>query len=128
LGWRRRALYDTRPTFITLTCDEDGANRDIIRDRVTHTKVKRSAFDGYARGQRWDETYREVAWLRVSRRPHVTGRVTVGDFSTTIEAPHAARSRALSLDARFPKILKTLKVPRAPRLPNPRRRRISEDA
>jgi hypothetical protein len=49
LGWRGRSLYDTKSTFITLAI-EDGADPAIICDRVTHTKPKRSEFDGYDRG------------------------------------------------------------------------------
>lgn len=68
LGWRPRSLYDTKSTFITLAI-EDGADAAIIRDRVTHTKPKRSAFDGYDRGSHWISTCAEVAKLRISRRP-----------------------------------------------------------
>jgi integrase len=82
LGWRERSLYDMRATFITLACDEDGANRDIIKTRVTHAKPTRDAFDGYARGTRWAETCAEVSKLSVGRGRHrVTGRVTVADFA-----------------------------------------------
>lgn len=66
LGWRARSVYDTRATFITLAL-EDGADRDIIRARITHTPAKRDAFDGYDRGERWAETCREVAKLRIRR-------------------------------------------------------------
>jgi hypothetical protein len=55
LGWRSRELYAGKSTFITLAI-EDGANRDIIRDRVTHAKVRRDAFDGYDRGEHWNAT------------------------------------------------------------------------
>ena len=66
LGWRARGVYDTKSTFITLAL-EDGASRDILRDRVTHSKPRRDAFDGYDRGERWAETCREVAKLRIRR-------------------------------------------------------------
>lgn len=66
LGFRHRSVYDTRATFITLVV-EDGASRDIIRDRVTHVPAKRTAFDGYDRGERWAETCREVGKLRLTR-------------------------------------------------------------
>lgn len=62
LGWRHRSVYDTRATFITLAVD-DGADAAILRDRVTHTKPRRSAFDGYDRGPHWEATCREVAKL-----------------------------------------------------------------
>ncbi len=68
LGWRGRANYDTKSTFITLAI-EDGADPTILRDRVTHTKTKRSAFDGYDRGPHWIATCAEVAKLQISRRP-----------------------------------------------------------
>jgi hypothetical protein len=48
---------------------EDGADRDVLRDRVTHTKPRRDAFDGYDRGAHWLETCAEIAKLRISRRP-----------------------------------------------------------
>jgi hypothetical protein len=67
LGWRARSVYDTRATFITLAIEES-ARRDILRDRVTHAKPKRDAFDGYDRGERCAETCREVAKLRIAIR------------------------------------------------------------
>lgn len=73
LGWRSRSVYDSRATFITLVL-EDGADPDIIEQRVTHTKSRRSAFTGYDRGERWAETCREVAKLRVVRLAAVCGR------------------------------------------------------
>jgi integrase len=48
LGWRHRRHYDMRATFITLVL-EDGADQHIIETRVTHTRKRRSAFDGYNR-------------------------------------------------------------------------------
>lgn len=69
LGWRHRSVYDTKSTFITLAID-DGAKRDIIRERVTHTKPRRDAFDGYDRGEHWLETCREVAKLRLAPALH----------------------------------------------------------
>lgn len=68
LGWRSRSIYDTKSTFITLAID-DGADPGIIRDRVTHTKPRRDAFDGYDRGPHWAQTCAEVAKLRISRAP-----------------------------------------------------------
>ncbi len=64
LGWRARSVYDTKSTFITLAI-EDGADRDVIRDRVTHTKSRKDAFGGYDRGEHWNETCREVAKLSI---------------------------------------------------------------
>jgi len=69
LGWRHRSVYDTKSTFITLAI-EDGADPDIIRDRVTHTKPRRDAFDGYDRGPHWVATCREVAKLRLAPALH----------------------------------------------------------
>jgi integrase len=66
LGWRSRELYATKSTFITLAI-EDGANPDVIRDRVTHTKSKRDAFSGYDRGPHWIATCAEVAKLQLTR-------------------------------------------------------------
>lgn len=82
LGWRARALYDTKSTFITLAI-EDGANPAVIRERVTHTKARRDAFDGYDRGPHWAETCREVAKLQLVRR--VT---TVSPFDTFRAQPN----------------------------------------
>lgn len=65
LGWRSRSVYDSRATFITLVL-EDGADPDVIEQRVTHAKSRRSAFTGYDRGERWAETCREVAKLRLA--------------------------------------------------------------
>ncbi len=69
LGWRHRSVYDTRSTFITLAV-EDGCDPAILRDRVTHTKPRRSAFDGYDRGPHWAATCREVAKLRLAPALH----------------------------------------------------------
>jgi len=66
LGWRHRRHYDTRATFITLAL-EDGADRETIETRVTHTRRSRSAFDMYNRGLQWEATCREVAKLKVTR-------------------------------------------------------------
>ncbi len=65
LGWRARSPYDTKSTFITLAID-DGANKAILRERVTHSKPRRDAFDGYDRGIHWEETCREILKLRVT--------------------------------------------------------------
>lgn len=62
LGWRHRSVYDTKSTFITLAI-EDGADRDTIRDRITHAKARRDAFDGYDRGPHWKATCTELSKL-----------------------------------------------------------------
>jgi integrase len=69
LGWRHRSVYDTKSTFITLAI-EDGADPAVIRDRVTHTKPRRDAFDGYDRGPHWEATCREVARLKLAPTLH----------------------------------------------------------
>lgn len=66
LGWRARSVYDTKSTFITLAI-EDGADPTIIKERVTHTRARRDAFDGYDRGPHWIATCREVAKLAIRR-------------------------------------------------------------
>ncbi len=66
LGWRARELYATKSTFITLAID-DGARPEIIRDRITHAKIRRDAFSGYDRGPHWIETCREIAKLELVR-------------------------------------------------------------
>lgn len=81
LGWRARSFYDTKATFISLVI-EDGANADVIRNRVTHTKAKRDAFSGYDRGPHWIEACNEVAKLRLSRRGLGTPLGTVIAFSS----------------------------------------------
>lgn len=78
IGGHQRSVYDTRATFITLVL-EDGGNREIIRSRITHTPPKRDAFDGYDRGERWVETCREVAKLKVRRLADV---MLTGDLTT----------------------------------------------
>jgi integrase len=82
LSWRHRSVYDTRATFITLAL-EDGADREILEQRVTHTKNRRSAFTGYDRGERWAETCREVAKLRVRRLAAVCSAVSEAGDTTT---------------------------------------------
>jgi hypothetical protein len=67
LRWRHRRHYDMRATFITLAL-EDGADADVIEQRVTHTRKSRNAFAGYVRGQHWERTCAEVAKLNVHRR------------------------------------------------------------
>jgi len=85
LGWRHRSLYDTKSTFITLAI-EDGADPAILRDRVTHTKQKRSAFDGYDRGPHWNATCAEISKLRISRRELATAVATVVPISNDVAA------------------------------------------
>lgn len=78
LGWRYREPYATKATFITLAI-EDRARPEVIRDRVTHAKIRRSAFDGYDRGPHWIETCGEVAKLAITRR---TPAVEVVELAT----------------------------------------------
>ena len=61
----------TKCSFITLAIDDE-ADDDVIRQRVTHAKARRNAFD---HGTHWKQTCAEVAELRLHKR--VTGRVTV---------------------------------------------------
>ena len=68
-----------RATFVTLAI-EDGADEDIIRTRVTHTRTFRDAFDGYNRGLHWERTCAEVSKLRITR----------GGRSSAAEQPIAA--------------------------------------
>jgi integrase len=81
LGWRYREPYAIKSTFITLALG-DGARGEIIRDRVTHTKPGRTAFDGYDRGLHWKETCTEVAKLQIKRRPPA---IEVGDRRPPVE-------------------------------------------
>jgi len=82
LGWRHRRHYDMRATFITLAL-EDGADPEIIESRVTHTKRRKSAFDGYNRGLQWAKTCGEVAKLAVTRKPDLgTSLGTVIELSS----------------------------------------------
>lgn len=66
LGWRHRQHYNMRSTFITLAL-EDGADPDVIEQRVTHTKKSRGAFQGYVRSSMWSQTCAEVAKLQIVR-------------------------------------------------------------
>lgn len=63
---RHRRHYDMRATFATLAI-EDGADEDILKTRVTHTRRFRDAFDGYNRGLHWERTCAEVSKLRITR-------------------------------------------------------------
>lgn len=83
LGWRDRSVYDTKATFVTM-CIEDGSNRDVIRDRITHTRPKRSAFDHYDRGPHWDETCRELSKLRLEVLSPATARATADAIRATL--------------------------------------------
>lgn len=83
LGWRHRSVYDTKSTFITLAL-EDGANRDILRDRITHAKPRKNAFDGYDRGQHWVEACTAVSLLHI--RYVATELLPVGNL---LELPDA---------------------------------------
>lgn len=77
-------MYDGKATMITLAVD-DGANRDVIKNRVTHAKSVRDAFDHYYRGTQWIETCAELSKLKIARCPptEVVGLpVTVEDGPT----------------------------------------------
>ncbi len=65
---------------------EDGADPVIIRDRITHAKQKRSAFDGYDRGPHWNSTCHEVEKLRIARRSLATPLATVDPISNEVAA------------------------------------------
>jgi integrase len=85
LGWRHRRHYDMRATFITLAI-EDGADPEILENRVTHTRKSRNAFDGYNRGAQWERTCGEVAKLRISRGSSEVHTVAVGLGSLPLAA------------------------------------------
>lgn len=90
LGWRARSVYDCRATFITLAI-EDGADEQILRDRITHTKARRDAFDGYNRGgPKWEAACREVAKLRIRLRPELPRAVETE--MTSPVGPHTDRA------------------------------------
>jgi hypothetical protein len=117
LGWRHRRHYDMRATFITLVI-EDGADPEILENRVTHTRKSRSAFDGYNRGTQWDRTCAEVAKLQSARggRREAVSAVVGADslhaaaasastddpegFSTKTRGPDPRRQRACSRSPR----------------------------
>jgi len=107
LGWRHRRHYDMRATFITLAL-EDGADPHLIETRVTHTKKKRSAFEGYNRGLQWERTCAEVAKLKISRRPAGRGEVIAlpvaagaGGTEPAAEAAEAASDSPSRYSARY---------------------------
>ncbi len=107
LGWRHRRHYDMRTTFITLAL-EDGADPHLIETRVTHTRKKRSAFEGYNRGLQWDRTCAEVAKLKIARRPAGRGEVIALPIAagaegteTTAEAAEDAADGASRYSARY---------------------------
>jgi hypothetical protein len=100
LEWRHRRHYDMRATFITLVL-EDGADQHIIENRVTHTRKRRSAFDGYNRGFQWERTCTEVAKLKISRRPMGQGAVVALPVAAGAEGAEAADSDASRYSARY---------------------------
>ncbi len=100
LGWRHRRHYDMRATFITLAL-EDGADQHIIETRVTHTRKRRSAFDGYNRGLQWERTCAEVAKLRISRRAVGRGEVIALPVAAGAEGAAAADSDAYRYSGRY---------------------------
>ncbi len=83
LGWRSRSVYDTKATFITL-CQDDGARREVIRDRITHTKPKRTAFDHYDRGPHWEETCRELSKFRMELLSPAASRAAADEIRATL--------------------------------------------
>jgi hypothetical protein len=52
---------------------------EILERRVTHTRSKRSAFDGYDGGEHWKRTCDEVAKLQLKRKRAGSKLVLVGD-------------------------------------------------
>ena len=93
LGWRHRRHYDTRATFITLAL-EDGASREVIETRVTHTKRSRSAFDMYNRGLQWAATCAEVAKLRIARVTDPSDNVIELRAAASAQGNERGRNRA----------------------------------
>ncbi len=132
LGWRHRRHYDMRATFITLVL-EDGADPHLIETRVTHTKKRRSAFDGYNRGLQWERTCAEVAKLKIARRPAGRGEVIAlpvaagaeGTGATT-EPAETADSGTSRYSARYSR--RNDEGPHAEILPNAGRARAPGDA
>lgn len=106
LGWRPRSVYDTKATFITLAI-EDGADPAVIRDRITHTKQKRSAFDHYDRGPHWEQTVDELDKLRIVKLDPTTALLRAAELrvtSTVSGSEGGVRSvdRPMSPDAKSP--------------------------
>jgi integrase len=108
LGWRHRRHYDMRATFITLAI-EDGADPEILENRVTHTRKSRSAFDGYNRGTQWERTCAEVAKLRITRG----GRSEAVSAVAGSDSLHAAAAPASTND---PEVFSTKRRRNNPRL------------
>ena len=97
LGWRHRRLYDGKATMITLALD-DGADETLIRERVTHAKPVKNAFDHYYRGTKWLRTCEEISKLRIVRRAAtevIALPVTVGG-SGAVATPLATGAQMLS--------------------------------
>jgi hypothetical protein len=82
-----------RATFITLAL-EDGADPHLIETRVTHTRKKRSAFEGYNRGLQWERTCVEVAKLKIVRRPAGRGEVIALPVAAGAEGTETTASTA----------------------------------
>lgn len=62
LGMRPRRIHDTRRTFVTLACAEDGASVDVLR-RITHARPG-DVHSAY-REVSWEERCREISKLKV---------------------------------------------------------------
>ncbi|HWO22479.1 MAG TPA: hypothetical protein VNO30_27160 [Kofleriaceae bacterium] len=89
-----------KSTFITLAL-EDGADQHVIETRVTHTKKRRSAFDGYNRGLQWERTCAEVTKLKVSRRTQGRGAVIALPVAAGAEAAETGDGDASRYSARY---------------------------
>jgi hypothetical protein len=100
LGWRHRRHYDMRATFITLVL-ENGADQHVIENRVTHTRKRRAAFDGYNRGLQWERTCTEVAKLKISRRTVGQSEVLALPVAAGAEGAEAADPDASRYSARY---------------------------
>jgi hypothetical protein len=87
-------------TFITLAL-EDGADQHVIETRVTHTKKRRSAFDGYNRGLQWERMCAGISKLKITRRPMGRRVVIALPIAAGAEAAETAETEASRYSGRY---------------------------
>lgn len=90
LGLRDRRVHDLRRTFVTLACNADGANTDILR-RITHARGG-SVHDGY-RETPYEVLCRELAKLDMSRAKTSPVHVDSPQSADVQEETNDAQSR-----------------------------------
>lgn len=81
---------------------EDGADQHVIETRVTHTKKRRSAFDGYNRGLQWERTGAEISKLKIWRRPAGRRDAIALPIAVGAEGPETAETAERGVSLQWP--------------------------